>query len=219
MPRVIDTQSSGTCTANQVCLGDPERYRQLFTYDGRNRLASYEQHGCSGAGNVDRVTRYIYDDVNSSGRLSQIIGPRVENEVKLEYEPCPSPSGGPCNWLKFVRRRTGSADFLVREYRRRDGEGNPTCIVDENGVFVSQTWLPGGRLATSTRRVQTDCDAMSGEDLKTTYGYDDHVGHVSSILRPAQFGTGSAWLYKEDDARGTLHRNRWPMTSLSRTAC
>src|SRR5215212_5381501 len=133
-----------------------------------------------------------------------IDGPRMDVEDVTSYVYYPvDPSVTPATLRGRLAAVRNAAGQLTR-YESYDAFGNPTRVVDANGVATEFTFDALGRLLTSTLKGLTGCDTtidpLCASDLTTTRNYSPPAGPLQSEQRPA----GGVTTYEYDD-HGRVH--------------
>jgi hypothetical protein len=186
---------------NQTTTTDCKR--TIYTWNSSGLLATRQELGftidASGAVvSYSYSTSYTYD---SAGRLTRIDGPLAGADDVTDLTYWSSSDVLKDGYLKEVKRKKDSSNYLVQTFDGYDYWGNATSQEDPDGTYTCSTYDAARGVLTQEREAmagQTSCASPNSADLTTTYTYDAWPRLVRTQL---PLGNCS---HREYDVRGRL---------------
>jgi len=144
-----------------------------------------------------------------SGLRKSVDGPRTDLSDVTSWVYYPLDSSVP-SLLRGHLAATRNAAGHVTQFASYDVFGNPTRVVDPNGVATESTYDSLGRLLTSTVKGVAGCDTaadpLCATDLTSTRTYTPAAGPLASEQRP----NGGVTVYTYDSRGRTATVSRGP---------
>ncbi|MEK6372270.1 MAG: RHS repeat-associated core domain-containing protein [Acidobacteriota bacterium] len=167
-----------------------------------------------------------------NGLRKSVDGPRTEAPDVTQWVYYPIAAAVPQFWRGRVAAIRDAAGHVTR-FENYDVFGNPTRVVDANGVATEYTYDGSGRVLTSTLKGNPGCDMaadpLCGTDLVTTRTYDafgplvsetrlngatttyeyDERGRVKATTRPVSTSVSERVEYDYDPLTGKKSAERY----------
>ena len=194
-------QTGGTCGANLVDGSYCTRTQYAYTTEGQLDTVTFIGNTLDISGstvNLRPVSHYAYD---AKGRLTQIdLNTGDLGKTTFEYF---TGTGDPLkdDFLQTIKRYKDATAFLTQSTQTLDAFGNPTTLVDANGVLTCLTFDAARVYLTSIRLTmagQATCATSNSADITTSYLRDSAL-RLTKFTRP----DGSCLIY-EYDTKGRL---------------